>query len=80
MLLLLNFYPVQYLGDEGWFQADRMSGLHRLIGHRLKRHSSTLILKDNLAVLAGCAASGTDQTEQDQQKRRLARKLSFRIL
>ena len=60
MLLILNLYASQYLGKKGWFQTDRMSGLNRLIGHRLKRHGSARILKEDLVALGGRAAGGAD--------------------
>jgi hypothetical protein len=58
MLLILNLYASQYLGEKGWFQVNRMSGLNRPIGHRLKRHSPARILKQNLRILVGRAAAG----------------------
>jgi hypothetical protein len=46
-----------------------MTGLDRLIGHRLKRHDSPLILKEHFAGLTGRAAGGENETEQGQQNR-----------
>lgn len=60
MLLILNLYASQYLGEKGWFQVDRMTGLNRLIGHRLKRHSSVRIVKEDLVARGGRAAGGAD--------------------
>ena len=53
MLLILNLYASQYLGEKGWFQGDWMSGLNRPIGHRLKRHSPARIIVQGMAYSMG---------------------------
>ena len=67
MLLILNLYASQYLGQKGLVQVDRMIGLNRLIGHRLKRHGSARVVEENFAGRAGRAAGGNDYTEEGQQ-------------
>jgi hypothetical protein len=60
MLLILNLYAVQYLGEKGWFQIDRVTGLNRPIGDRLQRHGSARIVKEDFAGRGGYATGGAD--------------------
>jgi hypothetical protein len=60
MLLILNLYASQYLGEKGRVQSDRVTGLNRLIGHRLKRHGSARIVEEDFAGLGGRATGSAD--------------------
>ena len=79
-LAFLYLHTAQDSGDEGWFQTDWVTGLNRLIGNRLQRHSSARILEEDLAALSGRATGGADRTEQDQEKQRIVRPSSGRML
>ena len=76
-ILILNLHAFQQLGEKGWFQIDRMMGLNRPIGNRLKRHGSARIVKEDFA---GRATGGADKTEQGQEKRITVRHFPCRML
>ena len=79
MLLILNLYAAQYLGEKGWVQIDWMTGLNRLIGDRLQRYGSARILKEDFAGRGGRATGGADYTEQGQEKRTTVRQIPCRM-
>jgi hypothetical protein len=80
MLLILNSHASQQLGEKGWLQIDRMSGLNRLIGNRLKRNGSARIVKEDFAGRGSRATGGADKTEQGQEKRATVRQFPCRML
>jgi hypothetical protein len=63
MLLILNSYASQQLGEKGWLKIDRMSGLNRRIGNLLKRDGSARIVKEYFASRGSRATGGADNAE-----------------
>ena len=79
-LVFLDLHTAQDAGDEGWLQIDRVTGLNRSIGNRLKRHGSARIVKEDLAGWSGRATGGADKTEQGQEERTTVRQFPCRML
>ncbi|BFU96067.1 MAG: hypothetical protein NTNFB02_27890 [Nitrospira sp.] len=67
--MLVDAEPAQDESNKRLIQNDRVAGLDRSVGDRLKRYGSSWIFRARLACRWCRAACGNRQTKQGEEKR-----------